>query len=109
VSKPEVDVIRGVNSEGVLESLLERRLLRIAGRKDAPGRPFLYETTREFLVAFGLRDLHDLPKVEGELSLPDPLPGAGDPPDPLVEASSAGIDPPQQDPVESGPDVASRG
>jgi segregation and condensation protein B len=72
VSRPEVDAIRGVNSEGVLESLLERRLIRTAGRKDAPGRPFLYETTREFLVAFGLRDLGELPNVDGELVRPDP-------------------------------------
>ncbi len=71
VSRPEVDAVRGVNSEGVLDSLLERRLLRVAGRKEAPGRPFLYETTREFLVAFGLRDLNDLPKVEGELVIPE--------------------------------------
>jgi segregation and condensation protein B len=70
-SRPEIDAIRGVNSEGVLESLMERRLVRIAGRKEAPGRPFLYETTREFLIAFGLRDLGDLPKVEGELIIPD--------------------------------------
>jgi segregation and condensation protein B len=70
VSRPEIDAIRGVNSEGVLDSLLERGLVRIAGRKDAPGRPFLYETTREFLIAFGLRDLADLPKVEGELKVP---------------------------------------
>ncbi|HEY3051044.1 MAG TPA: SMC-Scp complex subunit ScpB [Gaiellaceae bacterium] len=72
VSRPEVDAVRGVNSEGVLENLMERRMVRIAGRKDAPGRPFLYETTREFLVAFGLRDLGDLPRVDGELVLPDP-------------------------------------
>ena len=71
VSRPEVDALRGVNSDAVLDNLLERRLIRIAGRKDAPGRPFLYETTREFLVAFGLRDLGDLPKVEGQLVLPD--------------------------------------
>ena len=71
VSRPEVDAIRGVNSEAVLDNLLERRLVRIAGRKDAPGRPFLYETTREFLVAFGLRDVGDLPKVEGELIVPE--------------------------------------
>ena len=71
VSRPEVDAIRGVNSEAVLESLLERRLIRIPGRKDAPGRPYLFETTREFLVAFGLRDLDDLPKVEGELRVPE--------------------------------------
>src|SRR5262245_40249908 len=115
VSKPEVDAVRGVNSEGVLESLLERRLIRLAGRKDAPGRPFLYETTREFLVAFGLRDLGDLPRVEGELVLPDVAPAAdgaaasGDEPAaaPDPEPVTAG-DPPQQDPVPSGPDVAPR-
>ncbi|HUG36179.1 MAG TPA: SMC-Scp complex subunit ScpB [Candidatus Limnocylindrales bacterium] len=71
VSRPEVDGVRGVNSEGVLDNLLERRMIRVAGRKDSPGRPFLYETTREFLVAFGLRDLAELPGVEGELVLPD--------------------------------------
>ena len=71
VSRPEVDAVRGVNSEGVLDSLLERRLIRIAGRKEAPGRPYLYETTREFLIAFGLRDIADLPKVDGELVMPE--------------------------------------
>ena len=76
VSRPEVDAARGVNSEGVLDNLLERRLVRIAGRKDSAGRPFLYETTREFLVAFGLRDLGDLPKVDGELILVDPAAAA---------------------------------
>jgi segregation and condensation protein B len=70
VSRPEVDAIRGVNSEATLENLLERRMIRIAGRKDTPGRPFLYESTRDFLVAFGLRDLGDLPTVEGELVMP---------------------------------------
>jgi segregation and condensation protein B len=111
VSKPEVDVIRGVNSEGVLDNLLERRLLRIAGRKDAPGRPFLYETTREFLVAFGLRDLHDLPKVEGdaELVLPDPVPAETEAAEPVAEAPTVATHPTQQDPLESGPDVTPRG
>ena len=71
VSRPEVDALRGVSSEAVLENLLERRLIRIPGRKDAPGRPYLFETTREFLVAFGLRDLGDLPKVEDELQVPE--------------------------------------
>lgn len=109
VSKPEVDVIRGVNSEGVLESLLERRLIRMAGRKDAPGRPFLYETTREFLVAFGLRELGDLPKVEGELVVPElPAPVDGEAAAAGPETDPAG-DPTQQDPVPSGPDVAPRG
>jgi segregation and condensation protein B len=76
VSRPEIDAIRGVNSEGVLDSLLERRLVRIGGRKEAPGRPFLYETTRDFLVAFGLRNLAELPKMDGELVLPDAALGA---------------------------------
>src|SRR5262249_27620204 len=62
VSRPDIDAVRGVNSEAVLDNLLDRRMIRIAGRKDSPGRPFLYETTRDFLVAFGLRDLADLPK-----------------------------------------------
>ena len=56
VSRPEIDAVRGVNSEATLDNLLERRLVRIAARKEAPGRPFVYETTREFLIAFGLRD-----------------------------------------------------
>ena len=83
VSRPEVDALRGVNSEGVLDNLLERRLIRIAGRKEAPGRPFLYETTREFLIAFGLRDVGDLPKVDGELIVPEvaSAPGEGAPVD----------------------------
>ena len=71
VSRPELDAVRGVSSDAVLDNLLERRLIRIGGRKEAPGRPFLYETTREFLVAFGLRDVADLPKVEGDLVIPD--------------------------------------
>jgi segregation and condensation protein B len=71
VSRPEVDGVRGVNSEGVLDNLLERRMIRISGRKDSPGRPFLYETTREFLVAFGLRDISELPQVDGELVIPE--------------------------------------
>jgi segregation and condensation protein B len=78
VSRPEVDAIRGVNSDAVLDNLLERRLIRIGGRKDAPGRPFLYETTRDFLVAFGLRDLGELPRVEGELSVPELAATGGD-------------------------------
>ncbi len=64
VTAPEITEIRGVNTAGVLTTLLERRLIRIAGRKRVVGRPFLYATTREFLVRFGLNDLGDLPKIE---------------------------------------------
>src|SRR6266705_5695825 len=84
-SRPDIDAIRGVNSETVLDNLLDRRMIRIAGRKDSPGRPFLYETTRDFLVAFGLRDLSDLPKVEGELVIPE---GPPDVPGDVAAASS---------------------
>jgi len=108
VSRPDVDAIRGVNSEGVLDNLLDRRMIRIGGRKDSPGRPFLYETTREFLVAFGLRDVSDLPKVEGELMVPDASAAGG--PGGAADAGevAAAADSPQQDPGSSGPDVAPR-
>jgi segregation and condensation protein B len=60
----EVTEVRGVNTSGVLNTLLERHLIKIVGRKQVVGRPFLYATTKEFLLRFGLNDLSDLPKVE---------------------------------------------
>jgi len=60
----EITEIRGVNTSGVLSTLLERHLIKIVGRKNVVGRPFLYSTTKEFLIRFGLKDLHDLPKIE---------------------------------------------
>ena len=109
VSRPEVDAVRGVNSEGVLDNLLERRLVRIAGRKDSPGRPFLYETTRDFLVAFGLRDLADLPKPEGELVIPEPT-APGDPAQgELGKELAAATDPSQQDSGPGGAELTPRG
>ena len=60
----EISEIRGVDTSGVLNTLLERHLIKIAGRKQVVGRPFLYATTKEFLIRFGLNDLTDLPKVE---------------------------------------------
>jgi len=60
----EITEVRGVNTSGVLNTLLERHLIKIVGRKQVVGRPFLYSTTKEFLVRFGLNDLSDLPKVE---------------------------------------------
>ena len=60
----EITDVRGVNTSGVLNTLLERHLIKIVGRKQVVGRPFLYATTREFLIRFGLNDLADLPKVE---------------------------------------------
>lgn len=64
ITSPEVQELRGVSSNSVLKTLLERRLVRIAGRKEVVGRPFLYRTTREFLMHFGLKDLNDLPPLE---------------------------------------------
>ncbi len=64
ITGPEIAQIRGVNTSGVLGTLIERRLIKVTGRKQVVGRPFLYTTTREFLDRFGLKDLSDLPKVE---------------------------------------------
>ncbi len=60
----EITEVRGVNTSGVLGTLLERHLIKIVGRKQVVGRPFMYATTKEFLIRFGLNDLSDLPKVE---------------------------------------------
>jgi len=59
----EIEAVRGVDAEAVLTTLIERRLVRIVGRKEAPGRPLLYATTREFLEVFGLPDLNALPPL----------------------------------------------
>ena len=64
VTSLEITEIRGVNTAGVLNTLLERHLIKIVGRKAVVGRPFMYATTKEFLIRFGLNDLSDLPKVE---------------------------------------------
>ena len=64
VTGPEIQELRSVNSSGVLRTLLERRLVRVAGRKPVVGKPFLYRTTREFLMHFGLQSLDDLPPLE---------------------------------------------
>ena len=64
VTGPEIAEIRGVNTSGVIGTLVDRRLVKVIGRKAVVGRPFLYATTREFLDRFGLNDLSDLPKVE---------------------------------------------
>lgn len=63
-TRPEVDAIRGVSSGGVLETLLERNLVRIAGRAEGVGRPLLYATTGEFLQYLGLNRMNDLPSLE---------------------------------------------
>lgn len=64
VTLPEINFIRGATSTGVVKTLLERRLVRMAGRKAVVGKPFLYRTTREFLEHFGLERVEDLPDPE---------------------------------------------
>jgi len=64
VTAPEVGEIRGVDSAGVLGSLMSRKLIATAGRKQVIGRPMLYKTTKEFLLRFGLKDLNELPSME---------------------------------------------
>ncbi len=63
IIKAELEQIRGVNSDGVIKTLLDRRLIKIMGRKEVPGKPLLYGTTREFLQYFGLKDLTELPTI----------------------------------------------
>ena len=76
----EITEIRGVNTSGVLSTLLDRHLIKIVGRKNVVGRPFLYSTTKEFLIRFGLKDLGDLPRIE---DMADAL--GFDPPAGLIE------------------------
>ena len=63
VTRPEIESIRGVNVDRVVRTLLEKKLVRILGRKDVPGKPIVFGTTSEFLVHFGLRGLSDLPSL----------------------------------------------
>lgn len=64
VTRPEIEYLRGVDSGGVLKTLLDKRLVRILGKREIPGRPLLYGTTREFLEFFNLRDLTGLPTLK---------------------------------------------
>jgi segregation and condensation protein B len=66
VTRGEIDFIRGVQSDRALATLVEKRLVKDVGRKDAPGRPILYATTEQFLLHFGLRSLEDMPSLEME-------------------------------------------
>ena len=64
VIKTEVEQIRGVNADGIMKSLLDKRLIKIMGRKEVPGKPLLYGTTLEFLQYFGIKDLTELPTLK---------------------------------------------
>jgi segregation and condensation protein B len=91
VTVPEISEIRGVDAGGVIATLLDRKLITTAGRKAVIGRPILYKTSKEFLLRFGLKDIHELPSMEefekllAESFQSDLLPSEGT----LVEASSS--------------------
>lgn len=82
ITRAEIEAIRGVDVDGVVATLLDRRLIRIVARKDVPGRPFLYGTTPEFLQLFNLKDLSHLPTLKEmeEMTLPEQEGGAPSPP-----------------------------
>src|ERR1700674_3609709 len=91
VTVTEISEIRGVDAGGVIATLLDRKLITTAGRKAVIGRPILYKTSKEFLLRFGLKDIHDLPSMEefekllAESFQSDLLPSEGT----LIEASSS--------------------
>jgi len=106
-TKLEIEAIRGVDVDAVLTTLTERRLVKVVGRKEAPGRPLLYATTREFLEVFGLPDLSSLPTLR-ELGAPEDIlkmaavegeePAADDGEAPAESAEA----PPEEPPAEDG-------
>lgn len=78
VTRSEIEAIRGVNSDSVVSTLLDRGLIAEAGRKDVVGRPMQYKTTPDFLESFGLRSLEDLPELELEPGQPLEFPLEGE-------------------------------
>ena len=91
ITRADVEAVRGVNIDGVLQTLMERALVKIAGRAEIPGRPLLYETTQFFLDHFGLRNLDELPNVEElrKRDLPVAQAAAG-----ITDAGNPGSSPP---------------
>jgi len=94
ITTPEVTEIRGVQGAGVLKTLLERKLIAVAGRKNVIGKPVLYKTTKEFLIQFGLKDVSELPSIKEfeeirRLSIPDTEPEPATPPVPAETGGPA--------------------
>ena len=90
IMRADVEAVRGVTIEGVLQTLMERGLVKIAGRAEIPGRPLLYATTQFFLDHFGLRNLDELPNVEELRKRYLPVSGRAQPPQPVVSPDQAG-------------------
>lgn len=87
VTRAEIEDIRGVSVDAVISTLLERRLIRIVARKDVPGKPFLYGTTREFLETFNLKDLTSLPTLKEMEEITQTAALEGEREDPLEPSS----------------------
>ena len=96
ITRADIEAVRGVSVDGVLQNLMERGLVKISGRAELPGRPLLYETTLFFLEHFGLRNLDELPNAE-ELRSRVLLPRARDEPAKGVYASAPGAETSAQD------------
>lgn len=109
VTQPEIQEIRGVNCAGVIETLLERRLITTAGRKQVIGRPILYRTSKDFLMRFGLSDVDELPSLKEFEALAREALGADDgiAATPESEATDAGLSdlPPDAASNEAAPDA----
>jgi len=100
VTVPEISEIRGVDSSGVIATLLDRKLITTSGRKQVIGRPILYKTTKEFLLRFGLNDVNELPSMEEFEKLGDPQSELFQPPaNPQPPAASDSDMPEQDEPV----------
>jgi segregation and condensation protein B len=113
VTAPEVNEIRGVDSSGVFGSLLARKLIATAGRKQVIGRPILYKTTKEFLLRFGLKDISELPSMEefekmAAVELEEPEAADGEPtlPEDSREAIAADLNAELNEPDSADPDPA---
>jgi segregation and condensation protein B len=123
VTAPEIMEIRGVQGAGVLKTLLDRKLIAVAGRKNVIGKPILYKTTKEFLIQFGLKDLSELPSLkefeeirrmalsEGDVPAADPGPvaGSGVPVQPSADAPGPGLTPAAGVPVQPSADAPGPG
>jgi segregation and condensation protein B len=97
VTAPEIIEIRGVQGTGVLKTLLDRKLIAIAGRKDVIGKPHLYKTTKEFMIQFGLKDLSELPSLK-EFEEIRRMSMSDEPAElPAAESAAAAPDPTPQD------------
>ncbi len=109
ITRGDIEAVRGVAVDGVMQTLLDRGLVRIAGRAEIPGRPLLYETTQFFMEHFGLKDLDELPNA-GELRrIALPTAEAPETQPELPEGSPAAEMPPADEPVSETPESASPG